>query len=211
MEDLVPVLITYGSWLVLGWVFLDLAMVPIPSEIILLVAGSLAVSGRIEFGFAILAGVLGAVLADHVWFYMGRRRGSPALHLLCRLTSRSSQCHDKTLALFSRFGVFSLFVAKFFPGLRTVVPSMAGASRVPYLVFLGADGVGAFVWVLTVSGLGYVFAGQVREMVGTLRHLHAAALWVALGIVVVLPLFAHLYVRRPPRDGNPTQCGRPAP
>ncbi len=154
MDDLLPVLITYGSWLVLSWVFLDLTMVPIPSEIVLLVAGSLAVSGRIEFGFAILAGMLGALLADHVWFYLGRRRGRPALHLLCRLTSRSSQCHDKTLALFSRFGVLSLFVAKFFPGVRTVVPSMAGASRVPYLVFLGADGAGAFVWVLTVWVLG---------------------------------------------------------
>ena len=211
MDDLLPVLITYGSWLVLCWVFLDLTIVPIPSEIALLVAGSLAVSGRIEFGFTILAGVLGALLADHLWFYLGRRRGRPALHLLCRLTSRSSQCHEKTLALFSRFGVSSLLLAKFFPGLRAVVPSMAGALGVPYPLFLGAGGMGTLVWVVAVSSLGYVFAGQVRDMVGTLRHLHAAALWAMLGFAVGLPMFAHLYVRRPPRDGNPAQCGRPAP
>jgi len=210
VEDLVPVLITYGSWLVLGWVFLDLTMVPIPSEIVLLAAGSLAASGRIEFSFAILAGVVGALLADHVWFYVGRRRGQPALHLLCRLTSRSSQCHDKTLALFSRFGVLSLVVAKFFPGLRTVVPSMAGASGLPYPVFLGAGGMGTLIWVVAISSLGYVFAGQVREMVGTLRHLHAAALSVMLGLAVGLPLFAHMYARRPSGDGNPAQCDRPA-
>jgi len=200
MDGLLLFLMTYGSWLVLCWVFLDLTVVPVPSEIVLLIAGSLSASGHLGPGWIILAAVVGAVLADHLWFYLGRRRGSPALHLFCRLTSRSSQCHDKTLALFSRFGSLSLLVAKFFPGLRTVVPSMAGASRVPYPVFLGADGAGAFVWAVAVSGLGYVFAGQVGEIVVALRGLHAAALWAMVGLIVGLSMFRHLYARRLPPD-----------
>ena len=197
MDVVLGFLTTYGSWLVLSWVFLDLTVVPIPSEIVLLVAGSLAASGRLGLGRIILAAVLGALTADHLWFYFGRRQGGPAVHLMCRLTGRSSQCQEKTLAFFSRFGLLSLLLAKFLPGLRVVIPSMAGASWVPYPTFLGAGGMGTAVWAVAVPSLGYAFAGQVGAMVGALQSLHGAARWAIVGIALGALMAGHMYVRRP--------------
>ncbi len=197
MDALLRVLPTYGPWVVLCWVFLDLTLVPIPSEIVLLVAGSLAASGRLGIGRIILAAGLAALLADHLWFSLGRRRGGLALHVLCKLTGRSAQCRDKTLAFFARFGLFSLLVGKFFLGLRAVVPSMAGASRIPYPVFLGADVLGTLVWAVAVSSLGSMFSSQVAQIVALFRGAHAAGLWGAIGIAVGLSMAGHLYLRRP--------------
>ncbi len=197
MDVVLGLLTTYGSWLVLTWVFFDLTIVPIPSEIVLLVAGSLAASGQLGLGHIVLAAVLGALLADHLWFYFGRRRGGPAVHLMCRLTGRSSQCEEKTLMFFSRFGLLSLLLAKFLPGLRVVIPSMAGASGVRYPVFLGAGTMGTFICAVAVPSLGYAFAGQVGAMVGGLQSLHGAARWAIGGIALGALMAGHMYVRRP--------------
>ncbi len=207
MDLFLGLLTTYGSWLVLPWVFFDLTIVPIPSEIVLLVAGSLAASGRLGIGGTILAAIVGALMADHLWFYIGRRRGGPAVHLLCRLTARSAQCQQKTLAFFSRFGLLSLLFAKFLPGLRVVIPSMAGASQLRYPVFLGADGMGTAVWAVAVPSLGYAFAGQVGAMVGVLQSLHGAARWAVIGIAVGALMASHMYVRRPRRGQGGVSAG----
>lgn len=197
MNGLLQILLTDGSWVILAWVFLDLTLVPIPSEIGLLAAGSLVASGRLGMAWIILAAVLGALAADHVWFYVGRRQGGPAVHLLCRLTARSPECRAKTLAFFSRFGPLSLVVGKFFLGLRAVVPSMAGASQIPYPVFLAADAIGALVWAGAVSGLGYLFSKEVAQVVAVLHGMHTAGLWGAVGVVAGLTMAGHLYLRRP--------------
>jgi membrane protein DedA with SNARE-associated domain len=189
----------HDSWVVFCWILLDLLVMPFPSEILLLVAGSLSASGHLRLDRIILAGLLAAVAADHLWFYLGRRQGSPAVHFLCRLTRRSSQCHAKTLNFFVRFGPAALLVAKFFPGIRTVAPSMAGASHIPYLVFLGAGGVGSLAWVAAASGLGYVFAAQIAELVVALQGLHAAAFWTIVVLLASLFMASHLHARRPPR------------
>ncbi|OGB93994.1 MAG: hypothetical protein A2Z31_10610 [candidate division NC10 bacterium RBG_16_65_8] len=202
-DQLWPLFMMYGSWVVFGWILLDLTVVPLPSEILLLLAGSLVASGDLLPARIVVAGLLGAVAADHLWFCLGRLQGSPAVHVLCRLTRRSSQCHAKTLDFFARFGLAALLVAKFFPGIRAVVPSMAGASRVSYLVFLIAGGVGSLVWVAAVSGLGYVFSDQIAGIVVALRGLHTTASWAVVVLGAGLVMVGHLWTRRPPRGGSP--------
>ncbi|MBI2000912.1 MAG: hypothetical protein HYS69_07000 [candidate division NC10 bacterium] len=65
MDGLLLFLMTYVSWLVVCWVFLDLTVVPVPSEIVLLIAGCPSVSGHLGPGWIILAAVPGgALLAD---------------------------------------------------------------------------------------------------------------------------------------------------
>ncbi len=208
----------FGSWVVLGGVFLDLTLLPFPSEILLVLAGSLAVSGQLRLGVLILAGTFGALLADHLWFFLGRRRAGPTLRLLCRVTGRPPHCEEKAVAFFARFGRFSLLVAKFFPGLRTIVPSLAGAAALSYGAFLRADGVGTSLWVIAFSGLGYVLAGQIRDLLAALQGVQAAALWIVGGIAVGLSVFGQVWARRrirclapaaamrlaSPREGSPS-------
>lgn len=196
MSGALPFLAAYGSWMILSWVFLDLTLVPVPSEIVLLVAGSSAASGHIGFDRIIVAAFVAGMLADHFWFLLGRRQGRPAVHLWCRLASRSPQCREKTLAFFSRRGLLSLLLVKFLPGLRAVVPSMVGASGVPYHRFLTVDGIGTLLWAGAVPGLGYLFAEEVTRAIRILGHAHIAVLWGTLGIAIGLSMVGHLQRRR---------------
>jgi membrane protein DedA with SNARE-associated domain len=201
-DQIWPLFVVYGSWVVFCWILLDLTVVPLPSEILLLLAGSLVASGDLVPTRIVVAGLLGALVADHVWFCLGRRQGSPAVHVLCRLTRRSPQCHAKTMAFFARFGLAALLVAKFFPGLRAVVPSMAGASRLSYFVFLFAGGMGSLLWVAAVSSLGYVLADQIGGIVVALRGLHTVVFWAVVVLGAGLVMVGHLWTRYLPQDGS---------
>jgi hypothetical protein len=79
--------------------------------------------------------VIGAIAAmavpvDLVWHQLGRRRGARVLSGLCRLSLERDVCVRRTENLFLRHGVRALLVAKFLPGLTTVMPPMrrGGAS-----------------------------------------------------------------------------------
>ena len=62
--------------------------------------------------------VAGALLADSVWFHFGRRRGKRALQFLCRIALEPDSCVRQTENAFVKYGVRSLLVAKFVPGLQ---------------------------------------------------------------------------------------------
>ncbi len=192
MDHPLLILKAFGTWVVFGGVFLDLTLLPFPSELLLLLAGSLAVSSQLRLGVLILAGTLGALLADHLWFLLGRRRAGPMLRLLCQVTGRFPHCEERAVAFFTRFGRLSLLVAKFFPGLRTMVPSLAGATALSYGEFLRADGLGTTLWVTTFSGLGYVLAGRVHDLLAALQEVHAAAFWIVAGTIVGLSILGRV-------------------
>lgn len=98
---------SYGPWLLLVGVFLDVAgLVPIPGEIYLLIAGHLARTGNLNFLWVVLLGALGAFLGDHVTFYLGRRGGplasfagsrtAPFLRVTMVVLARQSVCDFST-------------------------------------------------------------------------------------------------------------------
>ena len=84
-----------------------------------------------------------------MWHELGRRRGAQILSGLCRLTLEPDVCVRRTQNLFVRFGAWTLLVAKFLPGLTTVLPPMAGAFGISRLRFVLFDVAG------TVSALGH--------------------------------------------------------
>lgn len=59
---------------------------PIPAVPILLAAGAMAADGKVHFGFALIVGLIGSMLADAGWYEAGRLRGISLIHSLCRLS-----------------------------------------------------------------------------------------------------------------------------
>lgn len=157
---------TYGLWVVLVGVFLDVSgLVPIPGEIYLLIAGALVRTGDLDLGLVVLLGTFGAFLGDHATFYLGRRGGKRLINLYCKYTLCSAQCSQNTERFFARFGGLTLIVSRFLIGVRTLASPLAGASGMRYRRFAASDMMGALLWTASFASVGFLFSRQLRDLV----------------------------------------------
>lgn len=143
--------------------FLGLALeylgFPVPGEGILLVGGLLAGQGYLRLSLALPLILLGVVSADTLWFWLGRRRGPTVLRAVCRRTRNSSGCIGRVERTYQRLGLASILCGKFLPGIRQLIPALAGTFGVPYPLFLLLDVLGTAAWVLVFWNLGRSLGG----------------------------------------------------
>jgi len=153
---LVEIVLKYGLPLVFVNVLIEQLGLPIPAVPTLIVAGALSVDRGVSAPRVLAVAVLASVIADSLWYALGRRLGLRVLKTICRISLSPDSCVRQTTSAFERWGMPSLLVAKFIPGFSTVAPPMAGATRARLLPFLVYDGAGALVW----AGAG-ILAGMV--------------------------------------------------
>lgn len=163
---------------------------PIPEDIVLIVAGALSV---IDGGSWIAASVLmylGVMCGDSLIFFAGRHLGGRMRASLAfqRLLSPAKQM--KVEEFFGKHGSTSLFLARFLPGLRAPIFFSAGSMRVSYLKFLCFDGFAAlisvpfFVWL--GSWLWLKFGDDIEALNRALARTESFSLWVAGGAVLMV-------------------------
>ena len=183
MHGTLEFLLHHGYTVLLAWVFAEQIGLPIPSMPLLLAAGALAGTGRMSFFAALFCAVFAAVLADGVWFQLGRRRGIKVLQFLCKVSLEPDSCVRRTEGVFAKQGASSLLLAKFLPGLGTVAPPLAGIFHMRARRFLLYDGLGSVLWAVTFLGLGFVFSGQIEFIA---EHLASLGGWLLVLIVAAL-------------------------
>ena len=167
MSDAVDFFIRHGEAFIFLYVFADQMGVPLPAVPALLAMGALAAAGRINFGLALLLSVVASVLADVIWYVLGRARGPQVLRLLCKVSLEPDSCVRRTEDVFVRYGVRSLIFAKFVPGLSTVAPPLAGMVGVGVPRFVLYSALAALLWAAAWGGLGYVTGEALREVTAT--------------------------------------------
>jgi len=156
----------HGYALLFFWVLAEQGAVPLPSAPLLLAAGALSSAGRLHLLPAILCCLIAALVADSIWFELGRRRGRQVLRIVCRLSLEPDSCVHQTESAFRKWGMRSLLVSKFIPGLSTVAAPLAGHSRSSYGRFLLYDSAGALIWSGSYITAGYLFSQQLEKIVG---------------------------------------------
>ncbi|HKC10328.1 MAG TPA: rhodanese-like domain-containing protein [Methylomirabilota bacterium] len=151
------------EWVLFGWVLANQGGVPLPVVPILLAAGALAATGRlniVEIGTV----AMGATLcADLGWYAMGRWRGAGVLALLARLSPNAKafvrRAQDAFLARPRRFQL----AARFLPELNPVAAGLAGATGLGITRFVGCGVVSALIWTGTWIGVGYLLGNTVVD------------------------------------------------
>jgi membrane protein DedA with SNARE-associated domain/rhodanese-related sulfurtransferase len=175
-------LISHGLPFVFAAVFLEQMGLPLPAFPWLLAAGALSASGKFNFSLALAAVVIACLLADGFWFYLGRRRGSQVLGLLCRISLEPDSCVRRTLNVFTRYGWRSVVFAKFVPGISTITPPLAGMSGLSTSRFLLFDGAGSLLYCGGLILLGYFFTNQIEQIGVAIAHIGGSALDVLIAI-----------------------------
>lgn len=185
MDPFLAKVARHGLWIVFGNVFLEQIGAPIPALPTLIVAGALAADGRIGLVPLLAAALSASILADTVWYLIGRWQGRRVLRLVCRISLSPDSCVRRTEDLFERRGMLSLVFAKFIPGYNTVAPPLAGAMGTTLPAFLLWGGLGGLLWIAFALTLGWVFHGAVDRALAWLQRL---GLWAAIVLGAALAL-----------------------
>jgi membrane protein DedA with SNARE-associated domain/rhodanese-related sulfurtransferase len=171
MNLLVEFLVRHGYALLFFWVLAEQLGLPIPSAPLLLAAGALAGTHRMNLAIVVALPLAAAVIGDAAWYELGRRRGVKVLQWLCRVSLEPDSCVRRTQIRFERNGPWALVGAKFIPGLGTVAPPLAGISRMPLQRFALFDGLGTLLWAASYIGTGYAFSGELERVAAHLAFL----------------------------------------
>jgi len=185
MEQLIALLLRHGFPFVFLNVFAEQMGIPIPAMPTLIVSGALITDGRLRFQTVALAAFSAALLADTIWYLIGRAYGYRVLKSLCRISLSPDSCVRQTESFFERFGAPSLLVAKFIPGFSTVANSMAGTARVGFASFLLFDIGGIVLWAGSSLLVGRLFHKAIDRVIGYLESLGGWSL-VVIGSLLTL-------------------------
>jgi membrane protein DedA with SNARE-associated domain/rhodanese-related sulfurtransferase len=179
----------YAYLIIFLWVLVEQIGIPIPSVPVLLTAGTLSATHRVSWIAITLAMLLACVVADTIWFALGRRYGNSVLKLLCRFSFEASTCVSKTEGYFTRRGAVTLLFAKFVPGLSTVAAPIAGQTGMSLPRFLAWDLAGAFIWGETFILAGRFFGDLAKKSAPFFAWLGHFA--IAIFVVMVLGFLAY--------------------
>ncbi|EAW4485588.1 DedA family protein [Salmonella enterica] len=151
-------------------------------ETVTLLGGVAAHQGLLKFPLVAAAVALGGMMGDQLLYLLGRCYGGkilrrfPRYHTKIRRAQKMIQRHPYLFVIGTRFMY----------GFRVVGPLLIGASRLPPKIFLPLNIVGALIWALLFTTLGYlggeVIAPWLHDLEQHLRH----GVWLILAIVLVV-------------------------
>lgn len=137
---------------------------PIPSEVVMPLAGFLAATGVLSLPGAIIAGTAGSLLGALFWYWVGLRFGAPRLKRLVAVHGRwlavSPRDVDVATAWFARHGGRVVFVGRMVPALRTLISVPAGVARMRVGKFLFLTAIGSALWTGALAVAGFLLEGQ---------------------------------------------------
>lgn len=193
LQYLIDLITRLGNWGYLV-IFLGAALecaaflgVVVPGESLVLVAGFFAHRHVLDLDEVILVVVAGAIVGDNIGYELGRHLGRDWLLRYGRRFGLRERHLARVDAFFARHGGRAVFLGRFVGFARALVPFVAGASRMRYRQFLLYNGMGAALWGVAFTLLGYFlgaswrmaekWVGRSSAIIGGALLLAALAVW----------------------------------
>jgi len=157
---------------------------PIPSEIVMPLAGFLVARGEMSLTLTLLAGTAGAVAGAALWYWIGLRIGAERLKRLARRHGRwltlTPADVERAQGWFDRHGAAAVAFGRLVPGVRTLISVPAGIAGMGWGRFLTYSTGGSLAWNCVLLGAGYVLESQYERVAGWLNPISTA---VVVGLV----------------------------
>lgn len=191
-----------SSFLDIGYagLFVLMAMessaLPIPSEVVLPLAGYLAFLGKMNLGLAVVDATLAGLAGSLVAYYLGLKLGRPVVYgLLGRAGVSSKHLDDGERWVDSR-GAWSVFIGRFIPGVRSVISIPAGLLRMELRPFVVLTVAGSFAWSAALAYVGYSAGPLWQSALGSLSAFADQAALVVIAAISVLYVAYYLGLLR---------------
>ncbi|MBJ7470106.1 MAG: DedA family protein [Solirubrobacteraceae bacterium] len=173
-----------------GLILIENLFPPIPSEVILPLAGFYVERGELTFILAVLVATLGSLIGALILYGGARRGGRPVIYAHAhRVRIRHSEL-DRADAWFDRYGPWLVLFGRVVPGVRSLVSIPAGLSEMPIWQFVALTTLGSAVWNSALIGAGWALGSNfeaVGDVIGPLsKPLLAVAILAMIGGFIML-------------------------
>ena len=186
VEDLVR---QYGYPALAGVILVENLFPPIPSEVVLPLAGYQVSRGVLGFGWSVVAATIGSVVGALLLYWLGRRGGRPAVLRFGRVLRVNEDDLDRGDAWMERRGSWAVFLGRMVPGLRSLVSIPAGVLCMPLLKFTVLTTLGSAIWNAALIGAGVALGSAYERLSGPI----SIAALVVLGVAAIA---AFVFIRR---------------
>jgi membrane protein DedA with SNARE-associated domain len=160
MSDWIVRLIEQSGYLGVAFLmFLETVFPPIPSEVIMSVAGVAAGQGKLSYGWVVASGTAGAMLGNILWYLAARALGiqrlEPVIRRWGRWITMSWAEVKRAEGWFAEHGTFFVFLGRLLPTVRSLVSIPAGLLKMSFRRFMLASTLGTAAWTAILAGAGY--------------------------------------------------------
>ncbi|HDZ57735.1 hypothetical protein LCGC14_0034600 [marine sediment metagenome] len=189
-DKIVEIVSASGYVGVFGLMLLENIFPPIPSELIMPLAGFVAAKGELNLYGVVLAGTAGSVVGALPWYYAGAKLGEARLKKWSeRWGYWLTMCPDDidhASRWFNRHGKLAVFFGRLMPAVRTLISVPAGIVKLPMPVFLLYSTAGSLLWTALLTLAGFLLESQYEKVADYINP-------VSTGIVIMIVL---IYVYR---------------
>ncbi|HKC25264.1 MAG TPA: DedA family protein [Thermoanaerobaculia bacterium] len=197
MEDATRILTEHPYATLFLAVFAEQIGVPFPAVLFLAAAGTIAAMGNASLGLLFVTAVAATLLADLIWFAIGRHRGRFVVKFVSWLSPRPDGVARRAWNAFREHGSRVLVWAKFVPSLSTFTTPLAGAARMSLSRFLVFDGLGTLLWNGAFLAAGFALGPEIGRLARRIPEVGGAPLLIILGGVLAVVLSRWLRANEP--------------
>ncbi|WP_168360786.1 DedA family protein [Acidianus sulfidivorans] len=174
-----------GYLTILGLMILEGIGFPVPSEIIMPLAGYYSHQGSLNLVFSILIGTLGSMGGSVIDYFIALKLGLPFLKKYGKMFRLSEDKLEKLSIWFNKHGEVSVFSLRFVPEIRALISFPAGIAAMGLIKFLIFSFGGQIIWDSALSVLGYVFYNQINYVITLAEKLDYYIFGVFVLVVII--------------------------
>ncbi len=190
--------------------------IPLPSEVVMPLAGVMLITGKILGGIGLLPGVilvalvgsLGCVVGSIAAYGIGYAGGRPLMLKYGRYVLISQHDADKADAFFKKYGSATAFFSRLLPVVRTYISLPAGITRMPLVKFIVYTFLGSFPWCVLLAYVGTLIGGNLAKLAPIFHDLDIVII-VAVVVLVALYIWRHLRNDRLARAAHAAETSAP--
>ena len=179
----VDAIIHHAGWVLFAWVFVNQSGVPVPVVPTLVAAGALPGRGGSSCAVMLAAAAGAALVADMVWYGIGRWHGAQVLSLLGRVLHRPRVWIDHIEHAFHAHEVGFQLWAQFLPQLNPIAAGLAGATGVGLPRYIVIASAAAMAWAGTWIAVGYLLANVLADAIAY------RGFWIVVLVAVAIVAF----------------------
>lgn len=185
---LVDLIFDWGYLGIFIMMAIESSFVPFPSEIVLIPAGYLASQGEMSVFMIMLAALGGSMVGAFINYYLALTLGRTILQRYGKYFFIKESALEKMDEYFDKHGAISTFTGRLIPGIRQLISIPAGLARMNLVQFSLFTALGAGIWALILTLLGY-FIGENQELINTYLK------QITIGVLVTLVIITAIYYR----------------
>lgn len=167
---------------------IESSFIPFPSEIVLIPAGYLASQGEMNVFLILLSALGGSLVGAFINYYLALTLGRKILLKYGKYFFIKESTLLKMEEYFSKHGHISTFTGRLIPGIRQLISVPAGLARMNIIEFSLFTSLGAGIWALVLTLLGY-FIGENQELINTYLK------QITIGVLALLVVLGSVYYR----------------